>query len=324
MKKLITFFCFIIILNPYKSIAQCTIDVNNEGFEYEVTIEIDVTDIVYTQAGSTCNVNLEVTSYVETTIIAEPSWSNWNGVLYNLQGVFDCAGASGTSSFDLPLGGGYLVDQSATFSFQNTVCEDVTFDCPISVTLGGPGESGTTVDCGTFIQTTVPITLENFNFNETERSSIELNWKTASEVNFSHFEIQSSKDLQKWSNIGKVEGFNSIDGAEYSYELSSSTDQRYVRLKMQDLDGSVEYSVSLILPKTDNGNITVFPNPVTERLFLSGITSDEIIIINNIGQQFNLSTSGENSIDVSSLDSGYYTIKSSNNREITPMRFMKI
>ncbi len=95
------------------------------------------------------------------------------------------------------------------------------------------------------IDGTLPVTLSSFSAN-VFRSSVELNWQTATEVNNYGFRVERKKEKVQtsWENIGFVEGHgNSNSPKEYSFtdENSPSGSIQY-RLKQIDIDGNFEYS----------------------------------------------------------------------------------
>jgi len=76
-------------------------------------------------------------------------------------------------------------------------------------------------------------------------NKVNLNWKTATEVNNYGFEVQKSADNSTWDKIGFVQGSgNSNSPKEYSYtdKLSSLNGKFYYRLKQMDNDGTTSFS----------------------------------------------------------------------------------
>src|SRR5574343_441070 len=97
------------------------------------------------------------------------------------------------------------------------------------------GASGWIAECPSFM-TVLPIELVSFEGVCTNRETIDLKWKTISEINNDHFLIERSRDAQKWEAIGKINGAgNSTTLLTYSF-----TDTRplrgiiYYRLKQTD------------------------------------------------------------------------------------------
>jgi hypothetical protein len=123
----------------------------------------------------------------------------------------------------------------------------------------------------------LPVKLLYFEGKKVE-SGNELNWKTAREVNFSHFEIEKSQNAQTFELIGKVissTNTNKTETQAYSFIDNNSTGESYYRLKMVDSDGSSKYS-NIVFIKAEKQKSFVgefYPNPATE--------NESTIIINS-------------------------------------------
>ena len=114
-------------------------------------------------------------------------------------------------------------------------------------------------------------------------SEVLLNWKTANEKNFSHFEIERSIDLKKFEKIGKVQGnlgenydyLDSSIGSQNSSFISHYT-SLYYRLKMIDLDGNFSFSKIISIENKTNKDAVgqFYPNPSSDKVFVN-ITANE-------------------------------------------------
>ncbi len=170
----------------------------------------------------------------------------------------------------------------------------------------------------------LPVELIEFTVRETNQS-IDLQWRTASELNNEGFEIQHSADGTTWSNIAFVNGHGTtLEEQSYSY-----TDNRplpginYYRLKQIDFDGKFEYSpiVSVNLTNLqDLSNLRLFPNPATNNTVTLSIETDftgeaSFVLYDLLGQQMNRqslnleSGSFNQSIDLSGIPSGVYMVE---------------
>jgi trimeric autotransporter adhesin len=118
---------------------------------------------------------------------------------------------------------------------------------------------------------TLPIDLITLNGKYNDQSVL-LNWKTATEVNSSHFSIERSDDGRNYKAIGTVAANGSSSAPiNYSYQdfdvvQQSARDFNY-RLKIFDNNGTYKYSnaISVSLPGSI-GTVSVFPNPVVNDL----------------------------------------------------------
>lgn len=130
---------------------------------------------------------------------------------------------------------------------------------------------------------TLPVELIDFDVNCTA-NEIQLIWKTASEENSSHFEIEQSEDGINWITIGAVNAKN--EASNYDFNINKNA---FYRLKIIDLDNSYQYSEIIQSKCLFKGfSISYYPNPVSDNLNI-GVNSDEnkfieISIINSLGK----------------------------------------
>ncbi|MBL7748678.1 MAG: T9SS type A sorting domain-containing protein, partial [Chitinophagaceae bacterium] len=121
---------------------------------------------------------------------------------------------------------------------------------------------------------TLPLNLLAFDGKAVQSGNL-LNWKTANEVNFSHFEIERSTDGREFIKIG-TQPSNTSGHYEYLDATATTADQYYYRLKMVDRDG--RFSNSKIIRINNTGKALVgqaYPNPTT------GIASVDINAVTN-------------------------------------------
>lgn len=109
----------------------------------------------------------------------------------------------------------------------------------------------------------MPIKLISFvgSFN---RNQVELNWVTAQEEGFSHFEVERASSDFKFNQIGSVNGAGSNTDDEQVYSLTDANaiqGVNYYRLKSVDTDGTFEYSSVVAVNVETTKSINVFPNP---------------------------------------------------------------
>lgn len=92
--------------------------------------------------------------------------------------------------------------------------------------------------------TVLPVQLTTFTLSIIDKNSVSLNWTTSSEINNSHFLVETSLDGLNWSVIGLVEGAgNSTVQNDYSFIDNDLTGGvQYYRLQQVDFDGSFYYS----------------------------------------------------------------------------------
>ncbi len=127
-------------------------------------------------------------------------------------------------------------------------------------------ENGGMVHCVTQQQPVaaapLPLTLVSFS-GKKQAKSIELNWNTASETNFSHFELERNSNGIDFEQIAKI---NSKDKSNSSYlyidDNLLTQKELYYRLKIVDKDQKFEYSKIISFQVSAAHDIPlVQPNP---------------------------------------------------------------
>lgn len=130
------------------------------------------------------------------------------------------------------------------------------------------GSSGSTPNKGPIpadiqnIYDVLPIELKAFDvtFNGHD---VQLDWITAKEENFSHFEIERSNNSTEFELIGIVQG-NGESLSDISYDwvdYNAPFGTVYYRLKSVDLDGAFDYSPIKKVEKQLQGQVKALPNP---------------------------------------------------------------
>lgn len=110
----------------------------------------------------------------------------------------------------------------------------------------------------------LPVTLVDFRAQKVGKS-VELNWKTLSEVNNDYFTVERTIDGINFIDIDKVDGAGSHNG-ELNYRTFDHTPYNginYYRLKQTDFDGKFEYSKLVSVQYDEESGIvmSMFPNP---------------------------------------------------------------
>jgi|GEM_PF-5748519 len=155
----------------------------------------------------------------------------------------------------------------------------------------------------------VPVELGSFKV-ENLGSSNKLDWVSLSEINTTHYEIQRSSDSKDFITLDKVKiDGNSLIEKEYSFKDNSPLVDNYYRLKMVDTNGDINYSEILYARNEDSRNISLYPNPANNKLFLDGLESDENISIFDIKGSKLMDLNFKGSVDISLLPEGLFYIK---------------
>ncbi|MCF8219337.1 MAG: DUF11 domain-containing protein [Bacteroidales bacterium] len=160
-------------------------------------------------------------------------------------------------------------------------------------------------------QDPLPVSLIFFNAESHKNKNI-ISWSTASEINNDYFAIERSTNGEDYKSIGVVNGYgNSNSVREYEFRDHYPTREVvYYKLKQVDYDGAYEYFGPIAVnPKAFEEKITVYPNPASEKLFVSGLNQDVKLNIYNPNGQIvyqKLNNQQTTQIDLSHLSNGLY------------------
>lgn len=140
-----------------------------------------------------------------------------------------------------------------------------------------------------YISTPLPVTWHYFNGYYSDGKAF-VEWRTASEINNSGFEVERSSDGVNFEKIGWVEG-NGTTNVEHYYLFTDEAPNHgwnYYRLKQIDHDGKFEYSRFIPVFADDLPQVEIYPNPFRDHLYLSRISTDlpvEVTLTNVLGQR---------------------------------------
>lgn len=164
----------------------------------------------------------------------------------------------------------------------------------------------------------LPVELKAFTATSQD-CHIRLEWQTASELNFSHFEIERSTNGRDFTGLGLVHSTANGQGGAYHFLDETAFQQAYYRLKMVDIDGSSEYSkIVETSSKCGSFQIVIFPNPLVAgqqlKLNVSEENNHEFInleIIASSGKSLQLAELklGLNQLDIATLPPSTYWLK---------------
>ncbi|MCE7042415.1 T9SS type A sorting domain-containing protein [Dyadobacter sp. CY312] len=166
-------------------------------------------------------------------------------------------------------------------------------------------------------QDAMPVSLSAFNAYKSE-NSIVLRWSTVSEQNNKVFEIERSANGKSWNNIGSVNpatsNGNSSAVQQYHFtDINPIAEQNYYRLKQIDLDNTFAYStIRTVRMGVEGKAITVFPNPSSTNLNITGLTGGESIKVFDlmgrvVYQQKAVGTNVQ--LPVTGLNEGLYNVQ---------------
>jgi hypothetical protein len=141
-----------------------------------------------------------------------------------------------------------------------------------------------------------------------------LNWATTEEINFSHFEVLKSYDLNTWTSIGTVAASTTGNYSFVDTDLKAGK-TTYYRLKMIDADETFEYS-SIRSVNVEGGSkiLSVYPNPTSEIIYLNYSNLEQLANLQIYDERGNLRVSksgGEllHGISLKGLSKGLHFVK---------------
>ena len=119
---------------------------------------------------------------------------------------------------------------------------------------------------GSFVTTIVlPVDFSSFGVVKLSNNKLAINWKTATEINSSYFEIEKSIDAKNYTTIAKVAAAGNATNKSYTVTdiLDNANTVTYYRIKTVDNNGSFGYSsIQSVNSKTATVLNSVYPNPV--------------------------------------------------------------
>ncbi len=169
----------------------------------------------------------------------------------------------------------------------------------------------------------VPIVLNNFSVFEKDDKAL-LHWSTISDIGNDYFDIEKSENGNTFYKIATVKSLStSAPKKDYSFlDAGTSSATVFYRLKQVDIDGKFTYSEIVNFKKGtfNNLGITIFPNPVLDKINIKLVSKTNSIsflkIINEFGQVVHLQNTkiikGQNEIILTrpaTLSKGIYTLQ---------------
>lgn len=168
-------------------------------------------------------------------------------------------------------------------------------------------------DFRVFEDAALPVRLANFTATKLGEDRARLNWTTLSEDQNDGFAVERSINGRDFSRIGWVDAAGGAGGStSYVFDdPAPASGLNYYRLRQLDLDGTATLSqVETLTFGEDTNEITVFPNPVTDRLYLRAADEGAVEIIDAKGRRVaHRWVAAGQAIDVSGLSPGTYWLR---------------
>jgi hypothetical protein len=173
-----------------------------------------------------------------------------------------------------------------------------------------------------YVCPSLPLTMLSFTASSSDNKSVNLEWKTASEININNFILESSSDGVHWNKIyfQPATGKHSSSSTYRFIDYKPYNGVNYYRLQISENDNSFSYSeiVSVNITNTTM-QVSIYPNPTSDNIFIALNASDfdsaSIEVYDMLGrtliQQHNINLQvGENTIPVElvNLSTGTYIL----------------
>lgn len=170
----------------------------------------------------------------------------------------------------------------------------------------------------------LPVKWGSLDVKKVNKSVSSLQWLTLQELNADKFVVERSIDGKTWEIRGEIYAKgNSLVKNSYLFNdnIQEDISVYLYRIKQYDLNGNYEYSqtVTLVLNPEDDviSEISVYPNPASQIIYINGITLP-VFIYDVKGKQI-LELKQNGSTDINELPNGVYFIKTVNKT----LRFIK-
>jgi hypothetical protein len=178
----------------------------------------------------------------------------------------------------------------------------------------------------------LPLTLLNFTGTK-NNNSVLLTWKTANEINTSHFTVQRSLDAVDFSDIKTVPATPGSITKTYSFTdnvAGIKAPKIYYRLKMVDNDGKFKMSNVVLVTLANQGlRFTIKPNPAKNYFVITydeSALSDALVTVTDFSGRSvlkqTITLSGGQKINISTLPKGVYMVTINTGNNITTQKLV--
>lgn len=163
----------------------------------------------------------------------------------------------------------------------------------------------TALDFDTVGYLPVPVSWISFTATAQDKRAL-LNWKVASELNNSHYEIERRVG-ESWDYIGFVKGVgNSSENKDYFFVDPEPNAVNHYRIKQVDFDGKYSYSSVAKLVFENSNTIAVYPNPNKGSFHIDTESHIESLSITDVAGRRVASTLQGNKVTLENCKPGLY------------------
>lgn len=277
--------------------------------EFVTTDGVDRTWNIYSTGGAGANIALQHNSATNGSVF-DPN----DAFVTQYQGIQWVSGAGQNQGVWQV--GTNANGSSATGSVSGSTLRDRTY----SSTPTTPSANGAFFSKSSNILTPLPITLLDFTALKHNETQSLLSWITTSEVNSSHFDVETSTNGNVWTKIGEVKAQGtSFQNTEYQFIHPNPTvGINYYRLIMNDRDGVAETSPNKLLEfgtkSSAFSKVNIYPNPTNGQLTIQNTNRTSYYILSDLhGKTIAVLNNNEHNtelfFDLSSYANGIYYLK---------------
>ncbi len=158
--------------------------------------------------------------------------------------------------------------------------------------------------------TVVPLKLLSFTVYK-QNKIVQLQWRTANEINSSHFEIERSTDARSFTVIGNVTAGGRSANNYVSEDQTAFAGINYYRLKMIDKDGRFVYSETVKINFTQSINVIVQPNPAKDFIVITNGEQYKVLrLVDMNGKEIlRFEKRADNRYNISGVSRGVYLLQ---------------
>lgn len=157
------------------------------------------------------------------------------------------------------------------------------------------------------IESVLPVTIKDFT-GQVQNGLATLNWHTAVENAFDHFELEKSLDGKAFVSVSSIAAKG--NSSTYRKVTPQVEQMAYYRLKLVNKDGSSSYYKQLLTltQNTSRQAISVYPNPATTTIHINVEVAAQFRLFDGTGKVVKSGSvqAGLNDIDISNLSKGVY------------------
>ena len=170
----------------------------------------------------------------------------------------------------------------------------------------------------------LPVTLTNLTGSLLNNQS-NLTWSVWGEYDIANYEVLRSTNAIDFVSVGKVSAnnsriYNMVDN------VAGLGNKFYYKLKINENSNEYQYSKVVVLSKSADNKITVYPNPASHVVNISSLIGTETISVLSVdGRKImeHKASEGNNVVNIEKLANGTYSLVITNGEEVTTFKIVK-